>query len=49
MLHGGISHIFLLLMHMANLEPNVLLGQGPRWILDYILKALEDGALALEI
>ena len=36
-------------MHMADLEPDVLLGQGPRWILDYILKALEDGALALKM
>jgi hypothetical protein len=35
------THIFVLLMHVADLEPNVLLGEGRRRVVDDVLEALE--------
>jgi len=35
------AYILLLLVHMANLEPNVLLGQRSRRRVDDVLEALE--------
>jgi hypothetical protein len=32
--------LFLLLVDMANLEPNVFLSQGTRWVCDYVFEAL---------
>ena len=39
----GNTYIFALLVHMANLKPNVLLGQWSWWILDNIFEALPPG------
>ena len=35
-----ITYVLLLLVNVANLEPNIFFGQRPRGILDYILEAL---------
>lgn len=34
------TNIFLLLVDMSNLEPNIFLSQGPRRAIDDVLKAL---------
>ncbi len=38
---GGITHVFLLLVDMADLKPNVFLGQGAWRVTDNVLEALE--------
>jgi hypothetical protein len=34
------TYFFLLFVHVADLEPNVLLSERPRWVGDNILEAL---------
>ena len=36
----GKSYIFLLLVDVANLEPDVFLGKWPRWVMYDVLEAL---------
>jgi hypothetical protein len=35
------TYVFLLLMHMANLEPDVFLAEGPRRVSDDVTEALQ--------
>ena len=37
------TYVFLLLMHVADLEPDVLLGQGRRWRLHDVFETLREG------
>ena len=41
------THVFLLFMNVSDLEPNVLLCERPRRILDNVLEALETLAVLL--
>lgn len=36
-----LAYVFLLFVHMADLEPDVLLGKGRWWRVDYVLEALQ--------
>lgn len=36
----GRFEFFLLLIDVTNLEPDILFGQGPRWVSDNVLEAL---------
>lgn len=36
----GLSYVFLLFVDVANLKPDILLGEGPGWILNDVFEAL---------
>lgn len=36
-----VAYIFLLFVNVADLEPNVFLGKGTRWVVDDVFEALE--------
>lgn len=51
-LHGHtksqtIAYIFLLLMNMSDLEPDVLLGKGPRGRIDNVFKTLKISSVKI--
>lgn len=41
-MRGQHTHIFLLLVYMTYLEPDVLLAKRARWVIDNVAEALRD-------
>lgn len=46
---GSMTYVFLLLMNVANLEPNVLLGEGRRRRCNNVIEALRELVMAQDL